>query len=309
MNGFNHIPNKEGSNTFFFYANASGSESGSFQVWNKPVGASMVHFLVIGGGGGGGSGACSSSAVGSGSGGGGGAPAGMYNGYIPAVLLPNTIYLQVGYGGAGGASVSGAGRIAGNSGSAGTISYVCLYPEINSGSILIQSSFTTAPGGAGANLANTAAAGAAPAVTATDTNCLRWLVMAPNQVTTQTAAANGALSNATAGFLTHAGLLTGGSGGGGVNGITGGGAGNIFMTDIAASFGQNVTNGSAGFFSWKPFIATGGAGGNGGGPAGASGVSGGKGAYGCGGGGGGAGRLASGKGGDGGDGLIVITVS
>ena len=107
MNGFNNLPNKTDQNTFIFYANASSSISGSFQAWNVPEYATFLHFTVIGGGGGGGSGFYNTVAT-TAFGGGGGAPAGLVAISIPAILLPKTLYLQVGYGGKGGAAQTAA---------------------------------------------------------------------------------------------------------------------------------------------------------------------------------------------------------
>lgn len=320
MYGFNNLPNKTDQNTYLFYANASSSISGSFQAWNVPEYASFIHFTVIGGGGGGGSGYFLGGINGNVYGGGGGAPGGIVAVSIPALLLPKTLYLQVGLGGNGGAAVSSAGN--GINGTDGCISYVCLYPEINPGSVLIQSS-NTAPGGGGAGTSPSGLAGTA--ITIADTANLKWLGIVGNTVA-QTAASAGAISNTTATAVTYAGLLTGGGGGGGTRNTGLGGAGasiimtsinNFVTTTIAGGAGNTLTTsdstaGSSGYFSWKPFIATGGAGGGGQGGTNVAyaGKPGGDGAFGCGGGGGGGGRyVSSGAGGKGGDGLIIITVS
>jgi hypothetical protein len=313
MNGFNNLPNKTDQNTYIFYANASGSISGSFQAWNVPEYASFVHFTVIGGAGGGGGG-CGGAAAASGrGGGGGGAPAGMVAVSIPTILLPKTLYLQVGYGGTPGTG-SSSQAVAGQSGQAGTISYVCLYPETNPGSIIIQSSNTAPGGGTG----GTGAAPAGTAITISDVNDLRWLGIAGNTVL-QTAGGAGAAAGVGA-SVTYAGLLTGGAAGGvKPANLAGTAGGSITMTNInayitttiAGGAGSSVGAGDAGsngFFSWKPFISTGGAGG-GGTSFNALGGNGGAGAYGCGGGGGGASTGTAGAGGKGGDGLIIITVS
>ncbi len=321
MNGFNNLPNKSDQNTFVFYANASASISGTFQAWNVPEGASFLHFTVIGGGGGGGAGYYSSSLT-AGSGGGGGAPGGMVAVSIPAMLLPKTLYLQVGYGGAGGAAAVSNPQV-GNNGEAGTISYVCLYPEINAGSVLIQSSNTAPGGGAGGGINTTSAAGTA--ITIADTTNLKWLGIVGNTVA-QTAGSTGAAgstANINGTAITYAGLLTGGAGGGNMRSTSAGGGtgGTINMTNILSYIAVAVNGGTAfntteackgsnGFFSWKPFIATGGAGGAGYSITGATiAPDGGNGAYGCGGGGGGARCSAPSKGGKGGDGLIIIAVS
>jgi len=316
MNGFNNLPNKTDQNTFIFYANASSSISGSFQAWNVPEYATFLHFTVIGGGAGGGSGYFSGGTAVTQIGGGGGAPGGIVTVSIPAILLSKTLYLQVGYGGKGGAAQTITGN--GLNGQSGSLSYICLYPEINVGSVLIQSS-NTAPGG---GLGNSTAGSA---ITIVDTTNLKWLGIVGNTVA-QTAATAGGTSTTAATSITYAGLLTGGGGGGGIrNTSLGGDGGSIIMNSITSSatiaipaglgngtISVDSTAGSSGFFSWKPFITTGGAGGGGQGGTTITfaGKSGGKGAYGCGGGGGGAGRyISSGAGGDGGDGLIIITVS
>jgi len=325
MNGFNNLPNKTDQNTFIFYANASSSLSGSFQAWNVPEYATFLHFTVIGGGGGGGSGHFSTSAGGTAGGGGGGAPAGLVSVSIPAILLPKTLYFQVGYGGAGGAPVGtlygNTAPTVGNPGGSGSISYVCLYPEINGGSVLIQSSNTAPGGGAGGIVGAAAATVAGSAITIADTTNLKWLGIVGNTVA-QTAGGNG---GGGASQFSYAGLLTGGGGGGqypnSVGAVRIGGT--IVFTSIASFITTNAGNGGGvgqgtnsvagngtiGLFSWRPFLATGGGGGGAGTGLGSTGGNGGEGAYGCGGGGGGAGLGNGGAGARGGDGLIIITVA
>lgn len=311
MYGFNNLPNKTDQNTYLFYANASSSISGSFQAWNVPEYASFLHFTVIGGGAGGGGGVGGVSQASGRFGGGGGAPGGLVAVSVPTILLPKTLYLQVGYGGAPGTG-SNNQAVSGQSGQSGTISYVCLYPEINPGSVIIQSSNTAPGGGTGNQTAGTS-------ITIADSLNLKWLGIVGNTVA-QLGASAGGLGNG--GSVTYTGLLTGGAGGAGktanaVNGSTGGSVTmasiNAYVTTAinggAAGVGAAGGNGSSGYFSWKPFIATGGAGGGGGAIGANNGGNGGKGAYGCGGGGGGAAGNIGGTGGAGGDGLIIITVS
>ena len=323
MLGFNNLPNKTDQNTYLFYANASSSISGSFQAWNVPEYASFVHFTVIGGGGGGGAGYYSSAFI-SGSGGGGGAPGGLVAVSIPTILLPRTLYLQIGKGGDGGPAAITDPQV-GSSGQNGTISYVCLYPEINPGSVLIQSSLTEAGGGAGG--ASSGASATGTAITIADVSNLKWLGIVGNTVaqTAGSAGAAGSTGNLSGGTVTYAGLLTGGGGGGNMRtGTPGGGnGGRVSLISIAAYVNTdnaglggdafNLTSAAAGgrgFFSWKPFIATGGGGGAGYSITGATiAPDGGDGAYGCGGGGGGARQSAPSKGGKGGDGLIIISIS
>jgi hypothetical protein len=311
MNGFGHLPNKSDQNTFVFYANASGSISGSFQTWNVPEHATFLHFTVIGGGGGGGGSGITSGA--SRKGASGGAPGGLVAVSIPAILLPKTLYLQVGFGGAGGARAITVGGNGGNGGN-GEISYVCLYPEINPGSVIIQSSQTAAGGGTGGTTSGTSVP-AGTAVTLANTNDLKWLGIVGNTVA-QTAGGIG--STSAPGSPTYAGLLTGGAGG---SGRTTNAGGSINMASISSYITVTVAGGATGtdnpgadgFFSWKPFIATGGGGGTESTNSSLWGGSGGKGAYGCGGGGAGnslsGGGGSGGYGGAGGDGLIIITIA
>lgn len=316
MNGFGHLPSKIDQNTFVFYANAATSTSGSFQAWQIPDHASFLHFTVIGGGGGGGGGCGGVVLTGGRGGGGGGAPGGLVAVSIPAILLPKTLYLQVGYGGTPGTGSNNI-FINGQSGQGGTISYICLYPEINPGSILVQSSNTSPGGGTGGGvLGGTTGA----AITIADTANLKWLGIVGNTVAQTAGGAGSVATSATS--VTYVGVLTGGAGGGGKpdssnNGAAGGG---VTMTSVNAYVTTAINGGAAGvnpaagsdgsngYFSWKPFISTGGAGG-GGGSISANGGNGGRGGFGCGGGGGGAAGVIGGTGGTGGDGLIIISVS
>src|SRR5215813_3396943 len=92
-----------------FYNTGTGGTT--WQLWEKPRGLTMVWMWGVGGGGGGGAGFTGTA---SSAGGGTGAPAMMT---IPALLLPDRLYISVGKGGAGGAS-------SGNAGAAGESSYI-----------------------------------------------------------------------------------------------------------------------------------------------------------------------------------------
>ena len=76
-------------------------------TWNKPQGITMVSFFVVGGGGGGGRGGANSAILGvfGAGGGGGGAVTKLI---IPAIFIPESLFINVGAGGgtstAGGAS-------------------------------------------------------------------------------------------------------------------------------------------------------------------------------------------------------------
>jgi hypothetical protein len=316
MFGFNHLPNKIQQNVYTFYANAnsgSAGPSGSFMAWNIPETAAVLHFLVIGGGAGGGSGHFSAAGGGSTSGGAGGAAGGLVAVTIPTVLLPRTLYLQVGLGGDGGAPVGTAfGNTAptnGNPGRNGTRSLVCAFPEINNGSILIASS-TTEPAGGGGGIIGASATGTA--ITVTNFQNERWRGLNGNVITPT--AGGGCTAGGSGTGVTYAMLPTGGAGGGGYPNVNGANrtGGSISFANISAYLtaavngGGLTVNGSNGFYRQQPFMVTGGAGGGAGTSPGQTAGDGGAGAYGCGGGGGGAGLGASGRGGRGGDGLIII---
>jgi len=318
MNGFNNLPSRNSTNTWV-YANA---QSNNFKPWQKPAGVSIVHFLVIGGGGGGGSGYCTGSQANT-AGGSGGSAGGIVNVTIPSILLPDTLYVRVGLGGAGGAATTVEGA---NAGQSGDISYVCLYPSANTGSVLIQSSTNNAPGG----IAGSKTVGSqGPSLTTVSTaNELRWIGINGGFVTQTAAGIASTLAAGNGGSITFNGLLTGGCGGGGTRGLPSGPAGGAggaidFTTTLSVAGGISVQvrgglasfttaasriDGDPGIFSYQPFISTGGGGGAGANfDATAVGGNGGAGAIGCGGGGGGGGRALSGAGGKGGDGLIIIT--
>ena len=317
MNGLNNLPNKSDTNTSIFYF----AGSGSFQVWNKPPGISVAHIVVIGAGGGGGGGAYSSSAIGSIAGGSGGAPGGYYCGTLPSFLLPDKLYILVGQGGNGGVGVNSPNPSTGSNGNSGGITYVCMYPEVNSGSILLQSSLTEASGGLGGVIGSSTTSNPT-AITVVDQNLLRWVPL--NTGTTINSTINGAGSaTVTGGSPTYAGLLTGGGGGGGhsVNGGNGTAGGGIIVTSpysyvyqgtnggaAGSNAGSTPGNGSHGYTTLKNFFTIGGGGGGGYGVASIiPGGNGGNGGIGCGGGGGGAGSSISGTGGNGGHGIVIIT--
>ena len=267
--------------------------SGSgFQVWEKPVGASMVSMLAIGGGG-------------------GGASAGLARFIIPAALLPNRLYVQVGEGGVGGA--------AGAAGTSGTISYILYNPTTIAAPNIVLNSTATAPGGGGGGTG--AAAGTAPvaptiAATATP-NAAGWWFATVGLAGVAGGVHTGAVGTSVTAWAANP--LSPGAGGAGCTAadFQGGsqtataltnavgdayhiaGAGNL----IAGAAGGTGINGGSGYKRLAPFLNCGGAGG-GSFNAGAAGA-GGNGGYGCGGGGGGAGTTG-GRGGNGGNGLVII---
>jgi len=94
-----------------------------WEVWEKPRGINMIQITCIGGGGGGGASNNSTTARG---GGAGGSSGGFTSLLIPAIFLPDVLYVSAGDGGAGGAAGNPAGL-----GGFGIGSYVSVAPLEN----------------------------------------------------------------------------------------------------------------------------------------------------------------------------------
>ena len=304
-----HLPKSSPSNVDYFY-NTGGSTS--WQTWEKPRGIIMLEIICIGAGGGGRSGWCANS--GTRSGGGGGGSGGFSRLLIPAIFLPDVLYVTVGKGGAGGVSITTSSSTTGMAGSDGAFSSVNIAPTNSAFYIVCY-----ANGGAGAaNLvlgANTAGSGGAVAVqtTALMSGLGQFFALAGQSGTAGATAAGVALAYPTTGLL-----LSGGGAGGGAT--IAAGSDITAPTQISFSLittrtgGANALDGGSGadgISLSQPLMSIGGAGGGSSTTVGAgvgSGGRGGNGGLGCGGGGGGAGPsgTGSGAGGKGGDGLVII---
>jgi hypothetical protein len=286
-----------------FYANGS-----AWQAWNKPTSAKSVRFFLIGGGGGGGGGR--TSALNSSTGGGGGGSSSVTILKVPANLLPDVLYIQVGLGGIGGA--------AGSAGTSGTLSYISFQPDTTAFNILAKSGDAAATGGGGGGSSVAGTGGTAGTVFNYTS-----LVFGQLGMVTSIAGQNGGNGTTIGGTIvniTPALPVTGGAGGGGTSsGGTTYNAGSItgsgFLPTISGGGNGVLVAGDDGFKSLpnlyskskQPMFFTGGAGGssnNGG-----SGGAGGNASYGSGGGGGGGTYQGGtgGIGGKGGDGLVIIT--
>jgi hypothetical protein len=280
-----------------FYA--SGTD---WQAWQKPAGCSMVYIFMLASGGGGGRPNNGATTVGGGGGGSGGASRML----IPAILLPDTIWVQPGAGGLGATTANTAGAN-------GSASYVGVQPNTTQANII----FTQAGGGGGAAATTGGAAGGVGVNTGGPFGSLGlWYSIAGQGGNTGASALNGSANNTNTVFA--AGIITvGGTGGG--NGAGNGGT----IVNGSAFFPQNInggtgTTGGAGREGLQrgaliqqglknyPLFFTGGTGG-GGHSTGTAGK-GGDAAYGGGGGGGGgcSGAGTSGNGGNGGGGFIII---
>ena len=283
-----NIPSQQ-QQTFTFYATGINS----WQTWNKPRNAKMIQIFCLGGGAAGGTSFVAANSAGAGGGGSGG----IVRGLIPAFLLPNTLYIQVGK---GGSSPTGTNI----TGPEGLISNVSLQPSA-SDQFLICKSQSTSSGGGQPNTG--AGAGATISVVASAAFGNLGLFTAIAGV-----AGSGGVSVVPNPGLSQAALstnlVTGGAGGGPRNASAFGTGGTITQATaiLTTPVSGGVTggqNGDNGYGTLQPFCGTGGAGGAG--ITSGLGGAGGDGWYGCGGGGAGGGGT---KGGQGGDGLVIITV-
>ena len=283
----------------------------NWQIWTKPNDAMLIHILCIGGGGGGGSGRKDSTGTTRFGGGGGGSSA-VTSMYVPAFLIPDTLYVQVGLGGAGGAAQTVFTN--GNAGANGGYSYVAFYPDFNLGNLLLSANGGSAGGGGTASAGTAGAAGTALSISSSSPFYLglgQW---------TSTTGQAGSSSSATAvpTALTISGVTCGGAAGGGVSSSNIGFAGGAinspsvlipYLTSLsggAASASSPATNN--GYVVKKPLMFIGGAGSGASAVVGSGSLTGGNGAIGCGGGGSGATILTnSGAGGKGGNGIVIIT--
>lgn len=308
------LPNKGIGNTKLFLPN-TGVVAQGVQTWYKPKNASMCYFVVWGGGAGGGAGFTRTAGT-AGGGGGGGASSGIARFIVPAMFVPDKLFIQVGVGGKGGVP----GVSSGN-GSAGTNTYISTCPPLTAGTVaplpnIWLNSGVTQPGGGGGGAVGAAgAAGTVPTIAVIQPHHLygQW-----NATVGLVGAAGGAHTgaNGTAVTAWAANMFSPGAGGGGIattTDFTGGAqtltarysvTGQIEMATTALPAGvANGGNGNAGFKNLAPFLNSGGSGG--GTDNDAQGGHGGTGGYGCGGGGGGAGATG-GNGGNGGEGGALI---
>lgn len=320
---FTHLPNKSTYHKIF-YASASGATTGvpgfptGWQIWNKPPNITHVYMYVLGSGGAGAGGR--TGGINSGGGGGGGGSSSITIALYPAYLLPDILYVSVGFGRDGAA--------AGTGGSSGALSYVSTQPSPLGIYVLAQSGDRAAGGGAGGTNTGTGAGAGGSAGTAW--TYANYPLNAMGMITSaagQAGGAGGANTPTNAPNITPLLTVTGGAGGGSTNvgGTTLGQPGNVlgsgFLPTISGGTNENATatirGGKAGFMGIKPttesylnkpMMFTGGSGGGAGGNSGLSGGTGGNGSYGSGGGGGGASYSSTGgSGGRGGDGLVLIS--
>ena len=309
-----NLPQGRGKTEVFYPQGATIAQG--VQIWNKPRNATMINFFAISGGGGGGAG-FSKTPGSSGGGGGSGACSGVVRFLVPAIFVPDILYIQVGAGGKGGVP----GVSSGN-GTAGTNSYISTSPPLTAGTVaplpnIWLNSGVNAPGGGGGGAIGTAgAAGTVPTIAVIQPHHIygNWLATV-GLVGIIGGATTGAAGTGPTAWAAHC-LSPGGSGGGAINtGNFAGGAVTITARYVVPGKYDMATtaipggvvsggNGNPGIKSLAPFLNCGGSGG--GTIDSGQGGHGGNAGYGSGGGGGGTGSTG-GNGGNGGDGLVIIS--
>lgn len=313
MDGLTGWPRRGLSDVQIFTANSptsTGTEDGG-QIWRKRPGASMVSFFALGAGGSGGHGAVGAVSA-AGGGGGGGSGAQIYT-EIPAILLPDLLYVYVGVGGQAPAGTGGS-------------TYVSIAPA---GNIVANNTVLKAGGATGGATASggsggTRGTGGGTTAAGTMSLCLSNFQSIIGQ--DGIAGSNSGAGN-TVTISTGTLRVTSGAGGAGLNGSgVAGSAGGAFVVagvfpahpgGLGGSAATTPPTGGANGYSAMPgclygFFYGGAGGGSSHGSATGAGLfggNGGSGSYGCGGGGGGGALTGStqGLGGRGGDGLVIIS--
>lgn len=319
MLDFNNILATPGADIQYFQGPAT-TTLVQWQTWRKPRGARWIHLLGVGGGGGGGAGINTITTSGSGA---GGSSGGQTSVMIPAMFVPDTLYIQAGRGGAGATTSGGLGT-------AGIITYVCIAPYTTiapAGTLLLATGGT-----AGTVAATLDTGGGAPAAVSAATiagMCLAgrgFFILLAGQV----GAIGSAQGNPSVSITppTTGLMVTGGAGGGGSFAGAGTAGGSIpafnfsFPTIGSEFLPLPISGGTAavtstpagpaggGFISRNLLFNFGGAGGGGATTtAGGLASAGGDGAPGCGGGGGGGMTTTNStiaRGGNGGPGFVYI---
>lgn len=315
MLDFSHVISTPGVNIDTFFggssaiANTSNSFAGDWKSWTKPRGINWIYMIAVGGGSSGTAGtATNTNAAAAGATGGSSGSQSML--LIPAMFVPNQLFILPGSGGRL-TGTYGVGWVSGQV-QFGTSTFVAVEPitTLVSNFILVMLAAHNGSNGGSPSLGQQSLAG-------------RGVF---NAIGSQAGGAAGATQTGAGGSITAptTGLMvTGGAGSGGkdVTGSTRGTSGSVsissglggtiptILAGVQATTGVDATAGGNGSMI-KPYQFLGGAGGGSGGFA-ASGVGdfggdGGRGGPGCGGGAGGPGYTTPGRGGDGGDGFVII---
>lgn len=319
MLDFNYVMSTPGADVQFFEVPYQSANLLQWQTWRKPRGAKWIYMLGVGGAGGGGCGINTATSSGGGSGGSSGAQAIVM---IPAIFVPDVLYIQCGLGGAGG-TTSGA------TATAGLNTYVSASIGNGAVGLALADTFLRADGANPGNAAATATLGGT-ATNGAPLPIIGNMPLAGRGIYTLIGGLIGSAggSSTTAGISTTlptTGIMISSGGGGGGSSATPGAGGDIsaINTTLGKEFFQlPITGGAAGsgstpagagrqgFESRYSLFNFGGSGGGGasttaGGNAGA----GADGALGCGGGGGGGSNTTNttiAPGGNGGNGFVYI---
>ena len=305
MLDLNHLPKTGNGNIDYFYNTGnSGITTSCWQTWEKPKGIGTIVITCIGGGGGGRSGDNSTS---SGAGGGGGGSGGFSRLIIPAMVLPDVLYVTVGSGGAGGIGTAVNGDV--GMGTVGTGSYVSIAPSTDA----IYVACYANGGGTSVTFSSGGSVGGEAAAVAIRQNALmsglgQFVSFAGQRGRDGSSGVVQEIIYPTTGLL-----LSGGAAGGssGTNARNGGAVVVPTQTSFSLISTRNGGvapngNGADGISISQPLMSTGGSGGATNSDTGRS--RGGNGGFGSGGGGGGTAVAPtfSGSGGNGGDGLVII---
>jgi hypothetical protein len=311
MLDLNHLALPTTGRTDYFYGK-SATLGGTWEIWEKPRGINMVHITCIGDGGGGGGGASNNSTTARG-GGAGGSSGGFTSLSIPAIYLPDCLYVSVGGGSPGGAPGNPAAL-----GTPGVGSYVAIAPYTTLTGIY---TVCYANGGTvSAVPASSTATSTAPAAVAAATIANMLIAGLGNfsALAGQIGGAGGLFNNGAGGpiaYPTTGLLLSGGAGGGGGGSTVAAAGGNVtapaqtsyvyFSTLTGSARGNPALEGRSGYQIQQPVLSLGAAGAGAGSANNAVAGNGRPGGIGCGGSGGGGGN-PGGTGGDGGPGLVII---
>lgn len=282
-------------------------------VWSRPADCKFLFILCIGAGGGGGGGYSASVGFSAGSGGGGGGGT-ITSALIPAVHLPQTLYISPGLGGTGSPSL--ALNTTGALGSTGGTSYVFTDDPDNNPNLGVDNFIVIqAAGGAGGSggASNNGTGGSEAGSIFTYETTPYWSNSGLVNARGKAGGFGGGATNIETPHASFNSIVTGGGGGGGITaaGLAYNGKGidaSAIIPGLIIGGGVPGSKAPSGVYIRKPLFFTGGAGGAGSAtnPAWA----GGDGAYGSGGGGGGGCNAgvnnSGGTGGKGGDGFIMI---
>jgi hypothetical protein len=302
MLDFNHVLNTPGYDIQTFMG-TSGTTLIQWQTWRKPRGVKWIYMIGVGGGASGQTGINTGTTSGGGAGGSSGAQTMLM---IPAMFIPDVLYIQAGLGGVGSTTSGGQNN-------AGTITYVSVEPNTT---LTTQTTLLFANGGPAGGTVPTSTAGGVTAATAAVATIANMPLAGRGHYQFLAGLGGGTGGTSTTsgggpGFPQTGLMVQGGCGGGGTSAGTAQGGGGSMGAAIGQTFPVTSASGSspdgvnfqAAFYQMN-YGGTGGVGASNSVDAG----KGGAGSPGAGGGGGGGANTTrtAVKGGDGGPGFVII---